>query len=423
MSKIGLPVFEFSRLKPISTTVIVTYDVDYLNLPALFALLPVTFQSLPTHLNLQKKQGKIRLPPELNCPGEILSMRYDGQVRGIVRSEKARSFPHSIIIDIGTSERIISVKLSKTLELTGPTTMEIAREGTEYIIGHVKKCQSYLNLIKNNKELAIRVKNKFLYAISGGTVDIQSLNQTEMEIWKFYETQTKGYTTDKAGDFLEFIIDFDRDLYSGTLEIHDMESEMVNIQFNLGFSINTVAFARIMNQDPFLCKFTNAKTAAAVNVYYNYTKLDRITGLPKESKHTIRVNKSGHVRHSGPNLRLMEPVYYTFIQRVLQSYNLTQSVELDRKQLRLATACRSLSLSEWKHLLNDENKLREKILIGLMPTVDLSSETSEPEHKTEEPLITVDDVESVLQTLTTVRTVTVEAIPLFSFDYQPLLSQ
>src|SRR5665648_400852 len=93
----GPPVFDFDRLKPVTMTVIVSYDVQELNLPALFMFLPVTDQVLPPHLSVQKKQGKIRLPPELNRPGEILSMRYNKQVRGIIRSENAKSFPHLII--------------------------------------------------------------------------------------------------------------------------------------------------------------------------------------------------------------------------------------------------------------------------------------------------------------------------------------
>src|SRR5437870_5834649 len=98
MTNIGPPVFNFAMMKPVTMTVIASYDVGELNLAGLFAFLPVTDQCLPAHLNFKKKQGKIRLPPELNRPGEILSMRYNKQVRGIVRSETAKSFSHSIII-------------------------------------------------------------------------------------------------------------------------------------------------------------------------------------------------------------------------------------------------------------------------------------------------------------------------------------
>lgn len=427
MSNIGPPVFNFSRMTPVTMTIIASYDVGELNLPGLFTFLPVTDQCLPPHLNFQKKQGKIRLPPELNRPGEILSMRYNKQVRGIVRSETASSFSHSIIIDVGTSERIISVKLSRTLELTGPTSFKIAREAAKTILNHVKNCQENLNFLRTNRELAIQMKYKFLYSISGG--DIEITDETEKRIWEIYQQQTKGYAIEKIGDFLDFMLNFNRNLYTGTLELGEMESEMANILFNLGYSINQISFARIMNRSPFICKFTNAKSASAVNVFYYYTKLDRNTGQPKTAKHTIRVNKSGHVRHSGPNLEAMEPVYYAFIQRVLQHHSQIQSIETCKQQLRILGNGRSLSTKEWKELLNDEEKFRQQILDGELPIatgdnlIPYQPEEIIPEI-IEEPLITLEIIQSGLPATNTIIGNYNQDIdlPSLMFDYSPLLA-
>lgn len=433
MANLGPPVFDFDTFMPITMTVIASYDVGELNLPALFTFLPVTDQSLPPHLNLQKKQGKIKLPPELNRPGEILSMRYDNKVRGIVRSENARSFSHSIIIDVGTSQRIVSVKLSRTLELTGPTSFEIAREAASTILGHVKKCQENLDLLRNNRDVAIKVKQKFLEAIHSRECKIPALEDPlERQILDIYRQQTKGYPIDRISDFLDFMINFNRNLYTGTLELGEFESEMINIQFNLGFSINQSAFNEIMNEYPFESKFNNVKSASAVNVYYNYQKIDRNTGQIKRARHTIRVNRSGHVRHSGPNMESMRLVYNAFMHRVLNNYDKIRSVETSKQQLRILGTPRALSVEEWREFLQEEEKRRQKFIRGdvLMATGDKPSPNQKQGPQLEiieEPIITLEMIESALPGTTFIGTIdqvqirSNSPVPSLDFDYKPLV--
>lgn len=426
MSNPGPPIFDFNRLKPVTMTIIASYDVQELNLAAIFAFLPVTNQNLPSHVNFQKKQGKIRLPPDLNKPGEIFSMRYDKQVRGIIRSEKAKSFSHSIIIDIGTSERIISVKLSRTLELTGPTSFEIAREAAEAVLNHVRKCQENLDYLRNNREIALSLKAKF---ISGGQEPTDDLGK---KIWSLFKEQTKGYSQDKISHFLDFMLNFNRNLYTGTLRLGEFECEMANILFNLGYPINQVTFAQTMTQPPFSCNFINAKSASAVNVYYNYIKFDRNTGQPKQAKHTIRVNKSGHVRHSGPNLEAMKPVYYAFMQRVLLYHNEIQSIESHGKQqLRIVGPGKSISVKEWKELLKGESDLRQKVIQGEVP-IATGQDSEGPERtkpkmiiEIQEPVISLEIIENALYGASSSKAMNVVSseseLPSLQFNYAPLL--
>jgi hypothetical protein len=424
MSIVGPPVCEFTKMAPCTMTIIATYNVGELNLPGLFAFLPVTEKSLPADLNFQKKQGKIKLPPELNTPGEILSMRYNKQVRGIVRSEIAKSFSHSIIIDIGTSERIISVKLSRTLELTGPTSFKIAHEAIENLLNHVKTCQDNLVFLRTNRELAIQMKYKFLHVISGGELDLSKMDEKETRIWEIYRKQTKGYTIDKISDFLDFMIDFNRNLYTGTLEIIDMDSEMINILFNLGYSINQVVFANIMNNSPFVCKFTNAKSASAVNVFYYYNKIDRNTGQSKVARHTIRVNKSGHVRHSGPNLEAMEGVYYAFMQRIIKHHKQIQSIENRKQQLKIIGTGKSISINEWKDILNKEESFRQKILNNEVPIAGVNeiNECIQEEYKIIDlQVIQIEYQLSINDVIDNHINISSIDQPSLKFDYAPLL--
>jgi hypothetical protein len=127
------PLCRFEDLNPVLMTIIIEYDITTINLPAIFVFLPVTKSSINNQY-LSKKQGKIHLPDYLNQPGEIISMRYANNVRGIVRSKSPTSFPHSIILDIGTRDRITSVELSKTIELRGLRSFETAHEVFGYLV-------------------------------------------------------------------------------------------------------------------------------------------------------------------------------------------------------------------------------------------------------------------------------------------------
>ena len=424
MTTLSPPIFDFDRLKPVTMTVIASYDVGELNLPAIFTFLPVTEQVLPAHLNIQKKQGKIRLPPELNRPGEILSMRYDKQVRGIMRSEKAKSFSHSIIIDLGTSERIISVKFSRTLEFTGPTSIDIAREAAESLLGHAKRCQADLELVRAHRDRALALKDQFVQGNFSG----QEFNEVDNQIIDIFRKQTRGYPPDKIDIFLDFMINFNRNLYTGTLALGNFECEMANILFNLGYPINQVSFVKIMNQAPFRCNFNNYKSASAVVVCYDYIKYDRNTGQPKQAKHTIRVNKSGHVRHSGPNLQAMKEVYYAFMQRVLQNYQEVQSVETSKQQLRIVGPAKSLSISDWKDFIRNEEELRDRVIRGDVPIAKGEMQSYGPVFEIVDPRVSSESSENPLLIVSgspshAALTPTLSpSSPALNFNYTPLLA-
>lgn len=372
--KYGPPVIDFDYLRPVTMTIMVSYDIQEMNIPAIFSLLPVCQTSLAETCHLRKKQGKIQLPPELNKPGEIISMRWGGYVRGIVRSKKSAGFPHSIIMDIGTSDRIISLKLSKTIELTGPRSLEIAREATEAILTKLKACSEKLQFIQEHRDLALALKPSYL----DGTLKDRPLTEDEMTIISILDQFSRG--CDKAlPEFLDFWINFNRPIYIGTLNIHNYSYEMANLSFNLGYPVNQVAIARIMEAEPFICQFTNAKTASGVTIQYQYIKYDRNTGQPKVGQHTIRVNKSGHVRYSGPGLEAMRPVYYTFLQRILQHQEEIRSCEERTQQIKINTRPRIYSPEEWRHLIEEQNNLRERILSGQVPLAQV--ETLQPENE------------------------------------------
>jgi len=417
----GPPICDFDAYKPITMSVIGSYDVGDLNLSAIFMLLPVTDRVLGPNASLQKKQGKICFPPEFNRPGEILSMRFKGQVRGIIRSENPTSFPHSIIIDIGTSDRIISMKLSRSLKLNGPRSMEIAREAAQAILNHIKETQKELDLIAEHRDVAIEVRNRLCICASTNVLlDEESLDEVGKRIAQIFKRQIRGYPLDKIGPFLDVIISFNQKLYTGTLQLGRLESEMVNIQYHLGLGINKMAFWSAINQKPFIANYNTVKPAAPVNVFYQYTKYD-MSGEPVEAKHSIRVNQSGHVRHSGPNLEAMKPVYYAFIQRVLQHWSTIQAVENKKQKIKITATPRVYSVNEWRDLLRREEELRRKILAG-----EVTIATGEPSPPREEPIIRLGMIEDAIMNNGVISGPIVQAnhqedVPVISFNYSSLV--
>jgi hypothetical protein len=419
MSNLGPPIYDFDMLKPVTMTVIASYDVEELNLPAIFTFLSVTNAQLSAHLNFQKKQGKIRLPSELNVPGQIFSMRYNKQVRGIMRSEKAKSFSHSIIIDMGTSERIISVKLSRKLEFTGPTSIEIAREAAESLLTQIANCQKDLEFLQENQSRCSALKDLFVQ-----NNELQTNDPTDKRIWKIFQEKSRGYPPESLEMFLDFMIQFNRPLYTGSLKLNQFECEMANILFNLGYPINQLAFVKVMNDEPFRCTFNNYKTASSVAVYYDYIKYDRSTGQPKQAKHTIRVNRSGHVRHSGPNLEMMKAVYYAFMKRVIANYDEIQSVENKKKQIRVDLPGRSLSIKEWRAVLHEEENLRQKVLTGQVPiatgeNLEISSKEEKVTTPTDDLYLNDNGNTPMLNDIYEVETQPMSEDS-FNFDYAPI---
>lgn len=366
------PVAKFGDLKPVTMTIIASLNVSEFNLAAIFALLPVTKQSLPEGIHLQRKQGKIKLPPELNKPGEIISMRWDNHVRGIVRSEVVKSFPHSIILDIGTSKQIISMKLSKTIELTGPRSAELAQEASESIICLVRQCQDDLNLVRKYPELSTLIQEKYLDSDNDEcdvnfVEELLSLSQYESvdpddihRIWSFYK-RTSGETIHQKNSFFKFLNNFSGNLFTGELRLGKFEYEMVNLHFHLGYTINQARLTEVMNEYPFVAIFNTLKGSLPVKVYYYYTKKERSTGNSVKAKHTIQINKSGHVRHSGPNLEAMKPVYYAFIKRTLLNRDKIRSTEHSTHKIKTGNQV-IFSPGEWKAKLDSEQKLISRII-------------------------------------------------------------
>lgn len=349
------PVYSFDHLSPVTMTVIVTCDIKEMNLDALFSFLPVTTEYISTPMSA-KKQGKIRLPSYLNTEGRILSMRYRNNVRGIVRSETATGFPNSIILDVGTSERIISTKLSQTLGVVGVKSNALAREAAENILNTIRQCQDDLDFVQANMTTAIKVKQAFIQHKVGLKKSECPTDKVEKRLWSIFEDKTVGQTPDQKEPFLDFLLKFDQRLCTGSLGIISDECVMANIPFHLGFAINLMEFTKVLNHPPFECKFNTFRSASAVTVRYYYSKYDRIMKRDKTARFTIEVYRSGYVRFSGPGVMLMRIVYREFMKRLLPNMNRVVSASHVDRIVRVPSTqpCRVLTRREYENEMNKQ---------------------------------------------------------------------
>lgn len=146
--KLKMSMLDFDCLKVTTMTVIAKLTGNVI-IENIFPLLNITRLSLPPRTRINKK-FKI---PFCNVPGAILSAKFRDVTRGIVKSEKKKSFLNSITIDICTSEKNINAKLSgNKIHMCGPNSERLAYETAEHLIRHCLQIQEDLDYIHQNSE-------------------------------------------------------------------------------------------------------------------------------------------------------------------------------------------------------------------------------------------------------------------------------
>lgn len=140
--------FNFESIKITTMTVIIELT-DEVNIENVFPLLELVRLDLPVQIR-QTKKYKI---PYCGVPGAILSAKFKDWARGIVKNKSGKYFRNSITLDICTSRKNISIKLSKKkIQMCGADSNELVVETVNHILTHIKRIQSDLNYIKENLE-------------------------------------------------------------------------------------------------------------------------------------------------------------------------------------------------------------------------------------------------------------------------------
>lgn len=167
-----------SALKVTTMTLIFQLDCK-IDLNKIFFLLPIT--KIPYEL---ASKARIRYKiPHYDKPGSILSMRYRGMTRGILRSTSNKHFKNSITLDLSLKEKNVNIKLcnSKTrqqgskMQMCGAKSLEQGMEGAREILKKIEYLQQVLNRIESNPDLKKRCIDHIM----------NSVIETNEPLWKY----------------------------------------------------------------------------------------------------------------------------------------------------------------------------------------------------------------------------------------------
>jgi hypothetical protein len=96
--------------------------------------------------------GPKKLPHFKDSPGTLITMAYNGEMRGLVRNISKGYLKNSLEIDISIREKNINMKMSENkFQMVGLKNLNQGWEVLEYITKHVTSIHEYLLKIQENK--------------------------------------------------------------------------------------------------------------------------------------------------------------------------------------------------------------------------------------------------------------------------------
>jgi hypothetical protein len=140
------------------TTMTLIFQLDCkIDLNKIFFLIPIT--KIPYEL-VSKARIRYKIP-HYKEPGSILSMRYRGMTRGILRSTSGKHFKNSITLDLSLKDKNVNIKLcnSKTrqqgskMQMCGAKSLEQGMEGAKEVLNKIAKIQEILDRVESNPAL------------------------------------------------------------------------------------------------------------------------------------------------------------------------------------------------------------------------------------------------------------------------------
>lgn len=300
-----------------------------------FNMLPLTEVKLPNG-GYRTKKSKI---PHTGRKDDIVSLRYNGVVRGIAKTTKSGAFPHSIAIDLTTNDKYLALKLSsETVHICGASSENMATSGAQSIINHILTIQSLLNFInkesKEVKEIVEEVKqitrgNAILIPGNGdlkARLDYHLLVPTNSIAFNRFSPEGRELASFLLShvselrwysDFcskLEWIMS-KKTICSPDLAIKSMTPIMINYNYKLDFVVNREVLCRAFNgRGGFFARYDNA-VQHNVTIILPYSVDEKIPHIRKRKanpRHTFMVYQSGNVTQSGPSKELMGEAFEKF---------------------------------------------------------------------------------------------------------------
>jgi hypothetical protein len=377
----SLMVLPYEELNISTMTLIMTLKGE-IDIQAAFQLLPIT----RIQIYKARESSKCKLP-HCSTPGAILSMKYRGCIRGIIRN-KTRPFKNAVTIDISTFKKNINLKLSSSsIHMCGASSLADGIEAATHIMNHVRHIQEILNKIQNNLSHTLYII-EWIKMVTKGPSQVQKIlletreyNNITMNIVevKTYNTIIKSqipfpldFNTEIANFLLSLCDDFIyhedlcmkldfipkiSNITSDNLEIENINEVMVNHNYFLGFRVNRDMLDKLMKgRNGFLSRYDNELgPAVIIELPYSLSDTEIKRRRNKVPHNTFLVYSSGAVTQSGSGTSDMKGAYHKFIATIHEILPFIQDIDyssLSDEQKRIIA-----------QMYEDEDKCTNDILV------------------------------------------------------------
>jgi hypothetical protein len=343
-----MEIIPFENLKITIITLVVELS-DNVNIKEAFLMLPITKIDIGTI----KDTNKCKIP-HCSIPGSILSMRFKGNVRGIIKNT-LDPFKNAVTLDISTIKKNISLKLSANcIQMCGASSKDDGIEAANHIIEHLNKIQILIEKIKNtditemvnwvkinskgqdimrnivNKKqftnISLLINKNFTDNLIKIPNDIPS--NFDLEIAKFFISFIEDFVY--HSDFchkIDFISKVDS-VINTKLFLKNIDEVMVNYNYSIGFKVNRTKLNNFIDgKYGFISRYNNA-LANSVTIELPYDNPNRAHIKRRKNKvphHTFLVYRSGSITQSGPGGKIMRDAYYLFMNTINEFLELLKS--------------------------------------------------------------------------------------------------
>lgn len=230
----------------VTTMVVIVGFEPVINIDVLFPLLDwADFEPIV------KTSKKINLPKLKS--GSLISGRYDGVVLGNVIYNRPTFFKNSIITDIFSCGKKISVKISKEkFQMCGTKSKQMAEETSLYLFEHFRKAAELFEFVtESDLDAALHyVKNQDETVLEGHNENI---------MYKLLSYALRCKTMEKFEKMIENLRKFiGKPFLSASPAVINLNEAMINYMFSLGFRVSRINLAKSINGlEEFFASFDN----------------------------------------------------------------------------------------------------------------------------------------------------------------------
>lgn len=167
--------YDFDKLTITTMTLIFKLDC-VIDLKKAFFLLPIT--KIENRETGTKYRTRYKIPHYKE--GSILSMRYLGSTRGILKTLTKKYFKNSVTIDVSLKEKNVNIKMcASKFHMCGAKNMSQGYEGANLILNKIKEVSEILDRVNKNEELKMKTIEMLLSKVN------KNKSKENQLIWKF----------------------------------------------------------------------------------------------------------------------------------------------------------------------------------------------------------------------------------------------